>query len=103
MSTSTSSRIGSLNETSLHAALKEWVRAGAPDHDAVAESNVDGYVVDVRLPGELVEIQTGSFAAVRDKLARLVQHHVVRLVHPIAAVNRISRISTSGELKSVRR
>jgi hypothetical protein len=43
----------------------------------------DGYVVDVARAGELVEIQTRSFASAARKLRRLVANHRIVLVHPI--------------------
>jgi hypothetical protein len=73
--------IGELNEKPLHAALKA---ACARPGDRF-EVPVDGYVVDIVRDGMLVEIQTGNFAAIRKKLAKLLQTHRLRLVYPIAA------------------
>lgn len=74
------SSIGSLNERSLHAALKQlYTGAGQ-----VRESVVDGYVADVVDRGLLVEIQTGGFAKIKHKLGALLQRHRVLLVYPIA-------------------
>ncbi len=76
-----SSGIGTLNEGSLHAALKEhYARPGDR-----FEVPLEGFVIDlVRADGSLVEIQTGTFAALGDKFDRLVDGHRMLLVHPIA-------------------
>lgn len=71
--------------------------------NAVAESPVGGYVIDIARPDQLVEIQTGSFSAIRRKLAALLKHHRVLLVYPIAKVKHIVRISEGGELLGTRR
>src|SRR5262245_49932452 len=73
--------IGTLRETSLHAALKQWYARPADD----VEAEVDGYVVDLRRGDTLIEIQTCNFAAIRRKLLALVERHPVRLLHPIAS------------------
>lgn len=73
--------IGTLNEGSLHAALKaHWRRPG----DRL-EVEIDGYVVDIARADELVEIQTGSFAALGPKLDALLGSHRMTVVHPIAS------------------
>lgn len=79
--------IGTLRESDLHAALK---RHYARPIDRV-EATVDGYVVDVLRaddgdsPNAIVEIQTHNFAALKQKLPRLLERHAVTLVYPIAA------------------
>lgn len=69
-------------EGSLHAALKARYAAAIPG--ARVEAAVDGFVVDVVGPDELVEIQTASFSSAGRKLERLVATHRVLLVYPIA-------------------
>ncbi len=77
--------IGTLNEGSLHASLKErYARPG----DAF-EVPIEGFVIDiVRAEGEsdelLIEIQTGSFGAMGNKLDRLLTERRMLLVYPIA-------------------
>jgi len=69
-----------LNEQPLHAALKKrYASSGAS-----LEVNVDGFVVDVVREDLLVEIQTGNFSAVKEKLTHLASRHPLRLVYPIA-------------------
>ena len=68
-------------EGSLHAALKTRYAATIPD--ARIEAVVDGFVIDVAGPDELVEIQTASFGSASRKLDRLVGPYRVVLVHTI--------------------
>jgi hypothetical protein len=91
--------IGTLNEGSLHAQLKAWYRRPGD----LLEQPVDGYVVDLVRGDTLVEIQTGGFAPLRRKLARLLVRHTVRLVVPIPLTRRIVRLSGAGEILSTRR
>lgn len=72
--------IGTLNEGPLHAALKAWyARSG----DRL-EVPLEGYVVDIVRGEQLIEIQTGSFAALKAKLRALTSGHAVTLVYPVA-------------------
>jgi len=96
---SASPGIGRLRETPLHAALKRWC-AGP---DAAFEVMVDGYVGDVVEDGELIEIQTRSFAKIRRKLLALVEAHPVRLVHPIPRERWIVRLPPDGQGAPTRR
>lgn len=66
-------------ETSLHNQLK---RLYAPDESCV-EVAFAGYRIDAVCDGELVEIQHGSLAAIRDKVRRLLKRSAVRVVKPI--------------------
>lgn len=71
--------INTFNEKSLHAALKSWY-AGA---DGALEVPVDGYIVDVVRGDLLIEIQTGNFSNIKDKLLALSATRDVLLVYPI--------------------
>jgi hypothetical protein len=83
----------------LHRELKALLAAPG---DAF-EVRVDGYVIDlVRADGELVEVQTGGFSALRTKLDALLDRHRIRIVHPIPARRRIVRVDDDGEVLSVR-
>jgi hypothetical protein len=66
-------------ETSLHRELKRRY-AGVAARTEVALAN---YRIDAVSRGRLVEIQHGSLAAIRDKIARLVAEHRVLVVKPI--------------------
>ena len=79
--------IGTLNEGSLHAALK--ARYAEPGD--TFEVPLDRFVIDIRQPDRLVEIQTGSFAAMGKKLDHLLGEHRMLLVHPIAVESYLQR------------
>jgi hypothetical protein len=84
--------IGALNETPFHAALKALV---APP-GARFEVDVDGYVVDVVVPGLLIEVQTRNVGQMRRKLERLLSAHRVRLVLPVTFERWIVRNALEG-------
>lgn len=88
-------------EGSLHAALK--ARYAASVADSRVEAAVDGFVVDVVGPDELVEIQTASFASARRKLERLVDSHRVVLVHPVPVEKWLVRVDADGAILRRRR
>jgi len=85
-------KIGTLNEKSLHAALKQWY--ARPDD--LIEVSVDGFTVDIVRGDLLVEIQTRNLSAIKRKLTTLVEQHPVRLVYPIAQDKWIVRQSKNG-------
>ena len=91
--------IGLLNEKPLHASLKQWY-ARPGDRFEVA---VDGFVIDIVRNDLLIEIQTGSFSAIKSKLANLARSHRVRLVYPIVQEKLIVRLATDGRRGAVRR
>ena len=65
---------------------------------------MDRFVIDlVRADGELVEVQTGGFAALGPKLDALLDAHRIRLVYPVAAERRIVRVDAHGQVVSTRR
>ena len=86
--------IGELQERSLHAQLKEWY---ATPRDRV-EVPIEGYIIDLVRRGTLIEIQTRNFWAMKPKLERLLPHHRVRLVHPIAEEKWIVTTDTDGRV-----
>jgi hypothetical protein len=93
------SSIGVLREGPLHAALKAML---AQPGDRV-EVPVGRFVIDVvRSDGELVEVQTGGFAALGPKLDALLDEHRMRLVYPVAAERRIVRVDGHGEVATAR-
>lgn len=87
------------NETTLHASLKAWY--ALPDGET--EQVVDGYIIDVVKANELVEIQTSNFSALRPKLSKLLEQHVVRVVYPVAVARWILRTGETGEKLSRRK
>ncbi len=82
-----------MQETSLHAALKEWY---AQDEGRL-EVLIEGYLVDVLRGDLLIEIQTRHFHALKTKLAALLEHHPVRLVHPIPLEKWIVNLPVTGD------
>ena len=93
------SRIGTLNEKPLHAALKEWYADG---NDRF-EVPVDGYLIDIVRGRCLIEIQTRAFAAIKRKLFKLTKRHPVRLIHQIAREKWIVRLSRHEDVPLGRR
>lgn len=91
--------IGTLAERSLHASLKKWY---AEPGDAV-EVPLEGFHIDLVRGDLLIEIQTRNFAALKRKLAKLLEHHPLRLVHPIAAEKWLVRVAADGETVLARR
>lgn len=86
--------IGTLQERSLHAKIKELYNT--PDADV--EVKVDGYVIDVVRGELLIEIQTSKFSAIKGKLRKLMKNHPVRLVHPMAQEKWVIRQTVDGEV-----
>lgn len=88
-----------MTEQSLHNQLKELYMAEGAEPEAV----VDGYVVDVVRDDLLVEVQTGNFSAIKEKLKDLLGRHRVRLVYPVPRVKWIVRLGRDGAEVSRRR
>ncbi len=99
MSEQSGNHIGTLQERSLHAALKEW--AALPGDQF--EVNLEGYVIDILRDDRLIEIQTGNFTKIRNKLAVLLENYPVNLIHPIANNKWIIRQDKNGEIVSKRK
>jgi hypothetical protein len=86
------SLIGVLQESSLHAALKAWY---AQPGDQL-ETPLGPYLIDIYREKLLIEIQTGNFTAVKQKLADLLPEYRVCLVYPVAQVKWIVRVAADG-------
>jgi hypothetical protein len=91
--------IGTLQERSLHASLKEVYKQG----DARTEVSIDGFVIDVVKDGLLIEIQTRNFAAIKKKLFSLLKNHPVRLVYPLPKKKWIVKQKPDGITQQSRR
>jgi hypothetical protein len=76
----TTTKIGTLNEKSLHAELKNYI---SKDGDQF-EVEVDGYVIDIVRGHTLIEIQTSNFSSIKSKIIDLASRYPLRLVYPIA-------------------
>ena len=79
-------------ETSLHRQLKEIYADG----ESQLEAPLEKFRIDVVCGGELVEIQHGSLAAIRDKVAKLLKSHRVLVVKPIVSCKWIIRQDKRG-------
>lgn len=86
--------IGSLNEGSLHQALKDWY-AGPKDR---LEVSIGGYVIDIVRDDLLIEIQTRNFTALKNKLKILLKNHRMRIIYPITQEKWITLYDEKNEL-----
>lgn len=91
-----SSAIGTLRESSLHAALKAHY---ALPGDQI-EAQVGGYWVDIVRGEQLIEIQTANFAAFKRKLMEMLDSYSVRVVYPIAVEKYIVRVTKAGGIET---
>lgn len=89
-----SNRVGVLQESALHAALKAWY-ARPGDEVEVA---LEGFIIDLRRGDQLIEIQARNFSALQRKLRQLIDRHSIRLVHPIAKEKWIVRADRRGRV-----
>ncbi|MBQ9136771.1 MAG: hypothetical protein IJX66_11850 [Lachnospiraceae bacterium] len=71
--------IGTLSEKTVHAILKRYY---APDED-MHEIPIENYVADIYTGKEIIEIQTGQFNRMRDKLTTFLKEYPVTIVYPI--------------------
>lgn len=79
-------------ESSLHKQLKELYS----DNSAEVEQKLGRYRIDVVRDSELIEIQHGSLAAIRDKVADLTTKHRVLVVKPIIVRKRLVKLKSLG-------
>jgi hypothetical protein len=81
-------------ETTLHRQLKALYAGG----DARVEQRLVGfrYRIDAVRGEELVEIQHGSLAAIRDKIAKLLVKHRVLVVKPLVVRKTLVSLSRKG-------
>jgi hypothetical protein len=91
--------IGTLQERSLHAAIKNLYKGPGTQFEVL----IDGYVIDAVKEGLLIEVQTRNFAAIKKKLIHLMKTHPIRLVYPIPLEKWVIRQTPSGEELSRRR
>jgi len=72
--------IGTKNESELHRSLKfQYSGPGG-----VTETLIGGYVCDGQTgEGEIIEVQTGSFGPLKEKVRTLTEIGKVRIIHPI--------------------
>ena len=96
--------IGTLNESSLHAELKDLFALPGDEF----EVELGGFVIDIRRGDTLIEIQTTTFAAMGRKLDHLLASYQMLIVHPIAVHTYLHRLTAEhdgdgdGDTASVR-
>jgi hypothetical protein len=86
-------------ETTLHRQLKA-LYAGP---EARVEERLASYRIDAVRGEQLVEIQHGSLAAIRTKIARLLEDHDVLVVKPLVARKQLVRLAKRGGKELSRR
>jgi len=79
-------------ESSLHRQLKEIYA----DKGSRVEERLDHYRIDVVCDGELIEIQHGSLAAIRNKVKRLLDEHRLLVVKPIVVQKQLVKQDARG-------
>ena len=83
-----------MTEYSLHSEIKRWYMTSEDE----LEVKVDDFIIDVLRGKLLIEIQTGNFSAIKNKLTNLLRNNnQVRLVYPIAQLKWIVHETASGE------
>ncbi|MDR2109698.1 MAG: hypothetical protein LBP32_00160 [Spirochaetaceae bacterium] len=88
------SKIGTERESGLHRALKfRYTGEGR------TEMSLGNYVCDgISETGEIIEVQTGSFGPLRDKVRKLADFGAVRIIHPIIIGKSIELYDAGGSL-----
>ena len=87
--------IGTKKESSLHRSLKFHYSGSGGDTETLAGP----YVCDGRTSeGELIEVQTGSFGPLKEKVKSLTLKNKVRIIHPIIVQKHIELFDTEGRL-----
>jgi hypothetical protein len=81
-----------LMETTLHRQLKQHYAGPTP----CCEVRVDGFRIDAVRRRTLIEIQHGTLAAIRRKIATLLESHRVLVVKPIVVEKTILKLSRRG-------
>lgn len=88
------SGIGTMGEGSVHAVLKNYFEPLLESQ----EMKIGGYVADIVGEEGIIEIQTGHFSSLRDKLAAFLPAAAVTVVYPVYTKKRIVIIDSEGEL-----
>ncbi len=92
--------IGTLQEKTIHSVLKYYY---APD-PLYHEIKIGPYVADICVDGEIFEVQTRNFNAMRKKLQYFLQEHDVTIIYPVAHNKWLSWLDIeTGELSRKRK
>ncbi len=91
--------IGTESEKSVHAVLKNYYE---PYHDS-QEQRIGGYIADIVGENGIIEIQTGHFSNLKEKLRTFLSVSRVTVVFPVFVKKRIVTLDgETGEVKSRR-
>lgn len=93
--------IGMQSEKTLHSTLKFYLETDIDFH----EIPLGTYIADLyyRDTHEVIEVQTGNFGPLREKLSAFLPQYKVTIVHPIEENKWITRVSDDGELSKPRK
>jgi hypothetical protein len=85
-------------ESALHYALKiQYAGIGGEIESTVSRGEDCHYVCDgVTGEGEIIEVQTGSFAPLKEKIKDLSRGYRIRIIHPIILYKRIELFTKDG-------
>lgn len=79
-------------ERTLHQQLKHLYA----DDESNTEVTIGSFRIDAIRDDELIEIQCASLSAIKDKTRRLLTRHKLRIVKPVIARKRISKVTEPG-------
>jgi hypothetical protein len=86
-------KIGVIKESSLHKYLKyQYSGVAGKTEISVGDYVCDGQTID----GELIEIQTGSFGPLRNKIKNLSKDNRIRIIYPIIKRKYIETFDANG-------
>jgi len=92
--------VGTLNEKTIHAVLKNYYAPNTLYH----EIKVGHYVADILIDTQILEIQTRNFNTLRKKLDAFLPNYDVTIVYPIAYTKWLCWINDeTGEVSSKRK
>jgi len=92
--------IGTLSEKTLHAVLKRYYEPDAGRH----EIKLGNYVADIVSDDGIIEIQTGNFNKLRNKLKAFLAENIVTLVYPLPHIKWLCWIDKeTGEISKRRK
>ncbi|MCJ7622554.1 MAG: hypothetical protein MUO76_03550 [Anaerolineaceae bacterium] len=91
--------IGTLTESSLHVSIKALYSLPGDR----SEEPVENFIIDIIRADRLIEIQIGNFSSLRPKLERLLNNHIIQILHPIPVIKWIIRQGDQGAIISKRK
>lgn len=91
--------IGTINEKTLHAAIKYYLEPDSTKH----EISIYGYVADILNGNHIYEIQLRNFNVLRNKLTAFLNDYQVTLVYPLAKVKYINYLNEEGSVIKTRK